>query len=105
MGTLSQSLSLSSHQTQTADMQPHLQALLTRRRASGARGAGADTWHLVPSGSGRSSVHTGPSSHPVVWAERALAAGRRRTAVHRGLDGRQRETGSWERKRANVWLF
>lgn len=62
---------------------------------------GRDTWNLVPSGSGRSSVHTGPSSHPVVWAERALAAGRRRTAVYRGLGDRQRETelGKEEGKR------
>lgn len=34
-----------------------------------------------------------------------MAVGRRRTAVYRGLDYRQREKESWERKRANVWLF
>lgn len=38
-----------------------------------------------------SSVHNGPSSHPVVWDEQALAVGRRQTVVYRGLDYRQRE--------------
>lgn len=52
---------------------------------------GTDTWNLVPPESRCSSVHSGPSSHPVVWDERALAVGRRRTVVYRGLDYRQRE--------------
>lgn len=60
---------------------------------------------LPPLESKCSSVHNGASSHPVVWDEKALAVGRRQTVVYRGLDYRQREEESWERKRANVWLF
>lgn len=80
-----------SHQTQVVDA-ASLTGLAHQMR--GLRCLWCRSTHLEPgplSGPRCSSVHNGPSSHPVDWDVRALAVGRRRTAVYRGLDYRQRE--------------
>lgn len=82
---------LSSHQTQVVDT-ASLTGLAHQMR--GLRCLWCRSTHLEPgplSGPRCSSVHNGPSSHPVHWDVRTLAVGRRQTAVYRGLDYRQRE--------------